>query len=327
MSPFSGVGMADAMSTAAGNFAGNSAGNSTAGAANVGAANTGASNTGAANSSDLDIRVLGALALHVHGAPVTPSARKLRQLLALLLLNANQVVSVSYLINGLWDASPPANALGTLHTYVLQLRRGIASALPPGGVSAKEILVTRGDAYLFLVGDGALDLHRYRRDVRDGESALRAGEYPRAMALLRGALELWDGEPLSDVRLTPILEGEVRRLRQSRLHVLELRFDLELQLGRHRESLDELAMLCERYRCHENFYQQYMVALHRSGRRFEALNVYQRLRAQLVSELGLDPSAHLQQLHRAILGAEATVHLTDRYSILDLGPNRSRQMI
>ncbi|MFF5422431.1 AfsR/SARP family transcriptional regulator, partial [Streptomyces misionensis] len=86
-----------------------------------------------------------------------------------------------------------------------------------------------------------------------------------------------------------------------RLCALDQRIEADLRLGRHRELLGELTMLVSRYRTHENLHGQFMLALHRSGRRSEALDVYQRLRSVLVRELGFEPSAGLRRLQRSIL--------------------------
>jgi SARP family transcriptional regulator, regulator of embCAB operon len=96
---------------------------------------------------------------------------------------------------------------------------------------------------------------------------------------------------------------ETKRLEETRLCALDQRIEADLRLGRHRELLGELTVLVSRYRTHENLHGQFMLALHRSGRRSEALDVYQRLRNALVRELGLEPSAGLRRMQRSILMA------------------------
>ena len=54
-----------------------------------------------------------------------------------------------------------------------------------------------------------------------------------------------------------------------------------------------------------------MLALHRSGRQAEALEVYAEGRAALADEAGLDPGAALRDLHAAILGDDPTLRLED----------------
>lgn len=86
-----------------------------------------------------------------------------------------------------------------------------------------------------------------------------------------------------------------------RLCALDQRVEADLRLGRHRELLAELTVLVNRYPTHESLCGQYMLALYRSGRRGEALDAYQRLRATLVRTLGLEPSPALAKLQRSIL--------------------------
>lgn len=55
---------------------------------------------------------------------------------------------------------------------------------------------------------------------------------------------------------------------------------------------------------HEGLHGQYMWALHLSGRRAQALQVFHRLRGALVAGLGLEPGPQVQRLHQAVLNAD-----------------------
>ncbi|MFJ7589424.1 BTAD domain-containing putative transcriptional regulator [Streptomyces sp. NPDC097617] len=282
----------------------------------------------------MDIDVLGALAVRENGISITPTAPKPRQVLALLALHADQVVPVSALIEELWAGEPPRSARTTLQTYVLQLRALIAGALERGTTgttdptgagtgstgtgstgtgaveggagaarTAKDILVTLPGGYLLSSGGGTLDVREFDRLAGTGYRAMDAGDFPGAARLLREALALWSGPAFADVQGGVQLDMETRRLEETRLCALDQRIEADLRLGRHRELLAELTVLVTRYRTHENLHGQFMLALHRSGRRGEALDVYQRLRATLVRELGLEPSVALRRLQRSILMA------------------------
>ncbi|MFD9336905.1 BTAD domain-containing putative transcriptional regulator [Streptomyces sp. NPDC060028] len=267
----------------------------------------------------MDITVLGALAVRVNGVSITPTAPKPRQVLALLALHADQVVPVSALTEELWAGKPPRSARTTLQTYVLQLRAMISTALGQGegaevaGDSgsedgtpvrtAKDVLVTLPGGYLLDSGGAASDIREFDRLAGMGYRAMDAGDFPGAARLLREALALWQGPAFADVQGGAQLEMETRRLEESRLCALDQRIDADIRLGRHRELLAELTVLASRYRTHENLHGQFMLALHRSGRRGEALDVYQRLRATLVREQGLEPSTALRALQRSILMA------------------------
>ncbi|WP_042411330.1 AfsR/SARP family transcriptional regulator [Streptacidiphilus carbonis] len=255
----------------------------------------------------MEIDVLGVLRVTENGVSVTPTAPKPRQVLAVLALHADQVVPVATLTEELWGDCPPRSARTTLQTYILQLRDLISSALDPAaaaaGRTAKHILVTSPGGYRLNTYGGTIDVREFERLAGLGYRAMDAGDFSGAARQLREALALWGSSALADVQTGPQLEMECRRLEEIRLCALDQRIEADLRLGRHRELLGELTMLVSRYRTHENLHSQLMLALYRSGRRSEALEVYQRLRQALVRELSLEPSAALRRMQRSILMA------------------------
>jgi len=259
----------------------------------------------------MDISVLGPLEAHVDGRSFTPSAAKPRQILALLALQVGQVVTVPALIEELWGMNPPRSALTTLQTYIMQLRRRIETALAntapapaTATASAKDMLVTRYGGYMLDIEPDDVDACRYERMVAGGTRAMEEGDCERASRLLRSGLEMWHGQALVDVQIGSRLGLEVTRLEESRMSVLETRIDADLRLGRHSTLLGELSVLAARYPTHENLCALYMIALYRSGRQWRALEIFKHLRETLVDELGVEPSARLQHLRRAILSAD-----------------------
>ncbi|MFJ9565866.1 BTAD domain-containing putative transcriptional regulator [Streptomyces fuscichromogenes] len=263
----------------------------------------------------MDIALLGALDVRESGVSIAPTAPKPRQVLALLALRADQVVPVPTLTEELWAGTPPRSARTTLQTYVLQLRELIATALrsgvgPEGGAarSAKDVLATLPGGYLLATGGGGSDIREFERLREQGCRAMDEGNFTAAAGILRRALDLWSGPPFADVPTGAHLGMEARRLEESRLCALDQRIEADLRLGRHRELLAELTVLTSRHPSHENLHAQFMLALHRSGRRGEALLVYQRLRTLLVRDLGLEPSARLRRLQQAVLTATTEPH-------------------
>jgi DNA-binding SARP family transcriptional activator len=259
----------------------------------------------------VDIGVLGALDVRENGVSIAPTAPKPRQVLALLALRADHAVPVAALIEELWANTPPRSARTTLQTYVLQLRELISAALrkpaadgrgEPDGRCAKDVLVTLPGGYLLNSG-GSSDIREFERLSGLGYRAMDAGDFAGAARTLRQALELWSGSPFADVQAGAQLAMEAKRLEESRLCALDQRIEADLRLGRHRELLPELTVLTSGYRTHENLHAQFMLALYRSGRRGEALTVYQQLRGLLVRDLGLEPSARLRRLQQSILMA------------------------
>ncbi|MDC0772590.1 AfsR/SARP family transcriptional regulator [Streptomyces sp. HD] len=260
----------------------------------------------------MDIRVLGPLTAEERGTSIVPSAGKPRQILALLAVCANEVVPVPKLIEEIWGAQMPRSAMTTLQTYILQLRRLLAGALPPQSpVTAKDVLVTRHGGYLLALPPESVDVQVYDRLVSEGRTAFESGDDRTASAVYRRALGIWRGTALVDVQVGPILDIELARLEESRLGVLERRIEAELRLGLHAELLTELIGLTKRHQLHEGLHAQCMTALFRSGRRWQALEIFQELRKRLVRELGLEPSPRLQLIHQAVLSGDPGLDFAD----------------
>lgn len=243
----------------------------------------------------IDFQLLGSLDATVSGRSFVPTAAKQRQLLAVLALNAGRPISTPVLVEELWDLRPCRSATSTLHTYIGKLRRTLEHA------GAKDVLATEGNSYRLNVPRDWVDCWRYEDLAAAGRLASDTGDFPAAARHLAAALALWHGPALADVQRGPHLMIEAVRLEQCRLGDLDLRIEADLRIGRHRAMLGELAGLCARYSMSESLCAQYMLALYRSGQQWRALEVYQRLRATMVEQLGLEPTAAARHLQRAIL--------------------------
>ncbi|MFI1098738.1 BTAD domain-containing putative transcriptional regulator [Streptomyces sp. NPDC020917] len=255
----------------------------------------------------MDIEVLGALAVRENDVSIVPTAPKPRQVLALLALHADHVVPVGSLVEELWGAKVPRSARTTLQTYILQLRDLIEQALAHGeggaAGNAKDVLATVPGGYRLNTLGGTVDYRQFATLAAVGYRAMDAEDFVGAARALAKALALWNGPALTDIPVGLRIGMEARRLEETRLCALDQRIEADLKLGRHRELLPELTVLVNQHRMHESLHGQFMLALHRSGRRGEALDVYQRLRTTLVTELGLEPSPALARLQRSILMA------------------------
>lgn len=253
----------------------------------------------------MQVKVLGPLFLGDadNGIECAPSAPKPRQLLALLALNANQIVSTAMCVDELWATSPPPSAVTTVRTYVMQIRRALRSADIEDGLSG-QVLRTRQRGYQLSVARDELDLFRFMDRVDDAKRALKGENHECAASVLREALGLWQGPPLVDIHAGPLIATHLARLHEVRFSGLELRIEAELRLGMHNELIGELLGLAEEFPVHENLHAQLMVALFRSGRQAQALDVYLKLRHVLAGELGIEPSRRIEQLYEAVLSAD-----------------------
>jgi SARP family transcriptional regulator, regulator of embCAB operon len=253
----------------------------------------------------IKVETLGPLRARAGAVDLIPRPQQQRQVFALLAMSAGRMVGLSELNAELWDGEPPHSALTVVQTYVVALRKRLASALEckPRDVSS-EILVTHPEGYSLRIDRDMVDAYRFDRQVRLGSRMLAAGRPGEAANHLHQALDLWRGPVLADVRPGRVLDLDVTGLTLARQVAVEQRIEADLALGRHYEVLAELADLTARHRMDEKLHQHYMVALYRTGRRTKALEVYHRLRAGLSTELGLEPSRRAQHLHQAILRAD-----------------------
>ncbi|RAJ39634.1 DNA-binding SARP family transcriptional activator [Kitasatospora sp. SolWspMP-SS2h] len=256
----------------------------------------------------MEITVLGRFGATENGLSVVPAAAKPRAVLALLALHQGSTVPSGTLMSEIWGEAPPRSADNTLQGYVVRLRRLIGAAWSgsaPGAPDPKWLLQTRPGGYSLDLAGGDIDMLRMQRLAASGYRAADGGDDARASALFAQALALWSGPALSDTRTGVRLTAEALRLENVRLSLLERRIAADMRLGRHHELIVELGALCAEFPLHEGLHAQLMRALHRTGGRWRALEVYQRLRTALIDQLGLDPCAEVRAAHQAVLESEA----------------------
>jgi DNA-binding SARP family transcriptional activator/Tfp pilus assembly protein PilF len=239
----------------------------------------------------VQFKVLGPLQVHTGGREVEVAAAKHRVVLAGLLLRANRVVPTEELTRLVWGDDLPGDARGTVQTYIRRLRH----------ILGDGVIATKPGGYLLSITDDQLDLARFDRLLA---RAQQVADPAAEAALLAEALGLWQGLPLADVPSDVLHRDQVPALVERRLRVLERQIELDLRAGRHADLVPELSSLTAEHPHREGFWGQLMRALAGCGRQYEALEVYERLRASVVEQLGIDPSEQLQQLHRAVLRGE-----------------------
>jgi YVTN family beta-propeller protein len=170
-------------------------------------------------------------------------------------------------------------------------------------------VLSRGGGYLLVIDPEQVDVHRFRRLADQGSRALAAADAETAAGLLREALSLWRGAPLADLGEASFVRDEQARLAELRLVALEDGIEAELALDRASGVVPELQQLTREQPYHERLHRQLMLALYRSGRQADALEVYRHLRRRLSTELALEPARETQELERAILGADPALDL------------------
>ena len=221
--------------------------------------------------------MLGPLEVLEEGRPIPLPGPKARAVLALLLLDANRVVPLDRLVDGLWEEAPPETATKTVQVYVSQLRKALGA----------ERIQTHARGYSVAAGPDELDAAQFERLAAEGR--------------FEEALELWRGPALADFREERFARDAAARLEELRLGAEEGRIEAALAAGHDSQVVADLERLVAEHPLRERLRGQLMLALYRSGRQSEALEVFRRTRAELVEALGVEPGPELQGLHRAIL--------------------------
>ncbi len=244
---------------------------------------------------------LGPISAVDDGADLALGSTKQRSVLAVLLLNANSTVSRDQVIDAVWGASPPASAANLVAVYVAGLRKVLEPWREKGAPS--RLLSSTGTGYCLNIDPSQLDLLEFEEATQRARQAREDGDLETCAVEFDTALAYWRGEPL-DGACGPFVDAQRQRLTELRLTLTEERLDAALALGRHGEEVANLTQLVAVHPLRERLRSLLMLALYRSGRQAEALGVYDDTRRLLASELGIDPSPELQELHRQLLVAD-----------------------
>ena len=246
----------------------------------------------------LEVRLLGPLEVVDGEQVLTPHRQKPRALLAALALRVGRPVSKDVLVELLWGEAAPRRAVDALENYVSQLRKTLG----------RDAIATRPAGYQLELQPEQVDVVRLERLVAEARTAAAAGREE----LLRSALQLFRGPPLADLAFEPFAQTEIGRLDELELTIREELIDAELELGRHVDVVPDLERLIAAHPYRERPRGQLMLALYRSGRQAESLQVFQEARRVLVDELGIDPSEQLQELEGAILRQDEALRAPPR---------------
>lgn len=229
---------------------------------------------------------------------------KQRAVLVLLVLHANQVVSLDRLRALLWpDGSSRSTA--AVQVYVSNLRRVLEPDRAPRAPA--RILMSQAGGYRLAVDPAAVDSARFEAGTATGTRLLAEGRPSAARDALCAALRLWRGPALADFAFEEFARAEVVRLEKLRLMALERRIDAELVLGEHVAAIPELEQLLSDHPLREGLWATLMLALYRSGRQADALRAYQLCRETLITDLGIEPGPELRRLEAAVLAHDPSL--------------------
>jgi DNA-binding SARP family transcriptional activator len=232
----------------------------------------------------MNISLLGPVEVRDEGGLVSLPQPRQRAVVAALAVDVGQPVLIDALIDRVWGEQPPRQVRQALYGYVSQLRRTLT-------------LVRRSGGYVLQLDADRVDVHRFRRLVSQArEPACPASQ---RVALLRDALRLWRGAPLSD------LPGEwAARTRESwhqeHVDAAIAWAHAEMYAGDPDRAVEPLAALVEDHSLNESLTAALMLVLYAAGRTADALARYADIRDHLAEQLGTDPGPELEDVHRAI---------------------------
>ncbi|MEV0680706.1 BTAD domain-containing putative transcriptional regulator [Actinosynnema sp. NPDC050436] len=218
-------------------------------------------------------------------------AAKRRAVLAALALELNRVVSGDRLLWLVWDGSPPPQAKAALQGHIAQLRKVLV-----GGV----VLITRAPGYVLTAERDAVDVFRFE----DLVAAARDAPDERAVGLLTEALALWRGPLLADVPGAGVREAVTAKLDELRLVAVQELATRLFRLDRASEAVPGLRDAVAEHPLREPLVARLVLALHRTGRQAEALELFHRARERLAEELGVDPGPELRDAYQAVLAGD-----------------------
>ncbi|MER6830692.1 AfsR/SARP family transcriptional regulator [Streptosporangium sp. NPDC000563] len=246
----------------------------------------------------MHFRILGSLDVSLDRIALQFPHGRQRTILAMLLMQVGNLVSLNRITEGIWGEDPPVTAKGQIQTCISALRRQLRK------FGDDHVIVTSLVGYTIHIPTESLDSAVFRRMINSGRELAAAGKIRDAAAELRAALALWRGTAVASDVESGVVRTMAIRLEEERIRATEECIELELKLDRHHELVAELSELVRSYPLREPLRALHMLALYRSARQADALESFQEIRAILGEELGLEPSDQLDRIHKSILKRE-----------------------
>lgn len=241
--------------------------------------------------------VLGAIEVCTRKQMVRITGTMKQTLLATLLAAHGRLVTIGALAEELWGNTPPAKMENALQAQISRIRR-LLQRIEPDRNEAR--LVTNAAGYRLDVSWSELDASSFLHTVDTIRNRPRA-DLRRDIADLRAAINMWRGPVFGGLVGGPLCQTTAALYNEALKNAQEMLYDLELRVGNHAKIVPELTELLAQNPMGEQFCSLLMVALYRSGRQTDALEVHRQMRKRLAEELGIEPSPVLRRYEKAIL--------------------------
>lgn len=249
----------------------------------------------------MDINLLGTVSVTVNGDRQEIRANKVRAMLATLALEAGRAISHVELADELWAGQALRNPRNALQAHATRLRKVLSGS--SSRFRGKAVLRSVHNGYLLDVPRESIDGNRFLDLAAEGADAL-PGDPQKALELLQAGLRLWRGPALLDACDGLRCRSAAALFEERRLTVWEDLIGARLLMGDERHAIAELQQLVAKYPMRERFCEQLMIALYRSGRQGDALELFHWTRRRLDEELGVQPGVPLQKRYTEILAQD-----------------------
>jgi DNA-binding SARP family transcriptional activator len=244
--------------------------------------------------------VLGPLEVTVDGAALPLGTPKQRAVLAMLVMSRNRPVSADSLVTAAWEQYPPSEPKASLHSYISNLRRLLASA----GLDAKTVLASAPPGYRLSVADADCDIGRFVAHKTAGVKAAAAGQFEEASQHLQDALAEWRGGVLDDLRDFAFVDPFATALMEDKVVAHTAHAESEIACDRAYAVIGDLEALVAAHPYREPLWAQLITAYYLTERQSDALDAHHRLKMTLADDLGIDPGPTIRDLHERILRQE-----------------------
>ncbi|MFC7246692.1 BTAD domain-containing putative transcriptional regulator [Catellatospora aurea] len=243
--------------------------------------------------------VLGSIRIHRAGTELTLGTRQQRLVLALLLARAGAPVSLTELVDLLWDEQAPASAVNVVHRHIGELRRLLEPGLPTR--AAGRHILRELSGYRLRVDEQSLDLLRFRALSRSARRSLQDGDPESALRHGLDGLALWRGRCAAGLEPASRRHPVFLAVEAERAQTVREAADAAERCGRLGEVLAPLRQAAELHPLDESLQSRLLLALAADGRQAEAVEVYRVVRRRLADDLGVEPGEELREAYDRLL--------------------------
>ena len=236
---------------------------------------------------EVHVSLLGGFSVTVNGEPVPDRwrLRKAKILVKLLTLAPGHRLHREVVIDRLWPDTEPHVAANNLHQVVHTIRRMVGPES-----------ITLSDDVVRLCPTGGLSV-----DVDQFDRAAAAARSSGVITELQAALELWTGPLLPEDQYARWADDQRERLDETHAALATLLGSKLAEESEPEAALALLEPLASQRPLDEHLHRVVIEALAELGRRWEAIETYDRLRNALDEAYAAEPESQTKVLYRRLL--------------------------